>query len=207
MGLFWAVSLSVMRTLQAHSDAALGPHDAARQRLAGHGYISQLRTPNGYVIKVKKSKKWPEGPDKIGRSELPSVSDQTGHDRQFRTTDHGRCNKTVQGQYKDIAVEDAAAPADFPQKEKSRKIQKEAWDRIGMAPTGSIRFCDAWERAYTDAPDDDTFVDIMERAIQYCQANGIRIPPPFFEAKRRMEKKDSEHESDESGLPRLRPHD
>jgi hypothetical protein len=199
-----------------------------RQRLAGYGYISQLRTPNGYVIRVKKSKKWPKGADKIGRSELPSVSDQTGHDRQFRTTDHGRCNKTVQGQDRDIAVEDVAAPANLPLKEKGRKILKAAWDNVGLEPTGSIRFCEAWEQTYADAPGDDLILTIMERAIQHCQSNGVRVPPPFYEAKRRIEK-EGDGESDEvarvasalrtmsdkyahlvkpkSELPRLRPRD
>jgi len=166
-----------------------------RQRLASYGYISQLRTPNGYVIRLKKSKKWPKGPDKVVLSEVPNVSDQTGHDRQFRTTDHVRCNKTVQGQDKDVAVEDTAAPPKVRSKEKGRKILKGAWDRIGMEPTGSLRFCEAWERAYAEAPDGDEIVDIMERAIQHCQASDIRVPPPFYDAKHRLHKRDSDSES------------
>ncbi len=168
-----------------------------RQRLARYGYISQLRTPNGYVIRVKKSKKWLKGPDKVGRSELPNVADQTGHDQQFRSTDHGRCNKTVQGQDKDVAVEDAAAPANLPLKEKGRKILKTAWDVIGIERSGSVRFCEALEEIYGESPDENSLVVLMERCIQHCQASGIRIPPPFFEAKRRIERDQDNQESDE----------
>jgi hypothetical protein len=56
-----------------------GPSDRTtrrwRCRLAHHGYISQKRTPIGYVIRVKKSKKWLEGSAKNGLSELPVVAD------------------------------------------------------------------------------------------------------------------------------------
>jgi hypothetical protein len=81
-----------------------------RQRLASFGYIDQLRTPMGYVIRVKKSKKWPERPDKNvqsdrtkmsvhSESELPDVSGQKYQVCPIRTTDHVRSNK-------DSAVQD-----------------------------------------------------------------------------------------------------
>jgi hypothetical protein len=168
-----------------------------RQRLARYGYVSQLRTPNGYVIRVKKSKKWPKGPDKVGRSELSNVADQTGHGRQFRSTDHGRCNKTVQGQDKDVAVEDAAAPANLGLKEKGRKIRKAAWDVIGIERSGSARFCEAWEEIYRESSDEKSLVVVMERGIQHCKASGILIPPLFFKAKRRIEQEEDNRENDE----------
>jgi hypothetical protein len=52
-----------------------------RQRLAKFGYISQKRTPMGYVIRVKKSKKWAHAQEDTG------VIDQKWP---VRTTDHGR---------------------------------------------------------------------------------------------------------------------
>jgi len=187
-----------------------------RRMLTSGGYINALRTPYGYVITVSKSKKWAwqsvRESARAGNSELPlravrlpamgTETSRQGKNKEDRTVDITE-DRTVE-------AEDATASANFPTKEKSRKILKEAWDRIGMEPTGSIRFCVAWERAYADASDDDTLVDIMERAIQHCQASGIRVPPPFYDAKRRIEKEDSDRKSDESdkvaGLPMLRPH-
>jgi hypothetical protein len=179
-----------------------------RQRLARLGYIGQLRTPVGYVIRVRKSKKWAHLPatevkserPKMAdhsKSELPNVADLTARNARSELPNVADPIKTVQGQNRDKAVEDAAAAAAFPPKGKSRIVPKEAWEAIGIEPSGSIQFCRMWERFYREADGDDYLVDIMERTIQECQGCGIRVPPPFFQAKRRVEKGQSNNEPDE----------
>jgi hypothetical protein len=45
----------------------------------------------------------------------------------------------------------------------------------------------------------------MERTIQMAQKQGVKIPPPFFEAKRRVEHREAEEHSVPagSGIPEL----
>lgn len=78
-----------------------------------------------------------------------------------------------------------------------KKILQKAWDALGIEPLGSIRFREAWERFYGEAGDGERLSAIMERAIQYCQENGIKVPPPFFDAKRRIEEQESNEETDD----------
>lgn len=169
-----------------------------RQRLARYGYISQKRTPVGYVIRVMKSKKWallkpdaqavsgqkwPVRTDKNVRSELPSVAGQSGHDRQFRTTDRVRSNKDSAVQDSDGAVEAAAsAAADL-----LKRRTEDEWKNIGLAPVGSPVFQKAWEEIYVESFEDEKISDVMERCILACKQSGISIPKPFYDAKRRVE--------------------
>lgn len=77
-----------------------------------------------------------------------------------------------------------------------RKILQKAWEAVGREPLGSIRFREAWETFYA-AADGESLDVIMERCIQYCQANGIKVPPPFYDAKHRFEQREADEEPDE----------
>jgi hypothetical protein len=112
--------------------------------------------------------------------------------------DSGISKKTTQGQHRKEAEEDAAAS--FPLEGKNRKVLKEAWKEIEIEPCGSIQFCRMWEYFYENAAEGDLFSDMMERTIQECQGCGIRVPPPFFQAKRRIEKGQLINEPDQMAL-------
>ena len=180
-----------------------------RQRLAHFGYISQLRTPLGYVIRVKKSKKWPDAPDKNVRSdrtkvsvhsksELPIMSDQNYQVCPIRTTDHVRSNKDSAVQDRDEAEERTAAAS--PLRGKSEGVSKEAWEAIGIQICGTLKFTSAWVSVYDERPKDEPLSDAMERCIQCCQQTGIPVPRPFFEAKRRVERRETEDDSEISRI-------
>jgi hypothetical protein len=174
-----------------------------RVRLARFDYIEQLRTPVGYVIRVKKSKKWPERPEKSCRSDRQKVADHSESELRItadqnygslpiRPEENCRSNKDSAVQDRDRAVEDAATTAAGSSlKSKSRKVLKEAWENVDLKPMGGIRFCEAWEHFYGEATGSELMSDVMELAIQHCQSNGIRVPPPFFAAKRLVEKQES----------------
>jgi hypothetical protein len=190
-----------------------------RQRLADHGYIIQKRTPVGHVIRVKKSKKYarldssdprviglkcPVRPDKNVRSEVPVLSDQTGHNEHFRSASSVRSNKDSTGQDKDVAVDRAdkiTAAAASPSLLRSEKPNPKAWTPIKLDPIGSPDFQRAWEKIYVDRPSKEHLADTMERCIQGCRDIGVSVPKLFFDAKRRVEADPPESE----GLPRLEP--
>lgn len=172
----------------------------------------------GYVIRVLKSKKWvpleahckevigQKWPDRLaknGRSEVPVVADQTGHDRQFRTTDHGRSNKDNAVQGKDRAVEEETTSAAFLSKTKPGP----EWEAIGIHfPVGGAAFKASWRAWYVEnEPMADSLVWLMEEFIQKCQATGIAVPPPFFAAKRKLEREDEQGHGVEKTADANRP--
>lgn len=86
-----------------------------RQRLARFGYIAQKRTPVGYVIRVKKSKKWahieasnrkserPKLADHA-QSELPNMADLTARNARSELPNVADPIKTDQGLYRNKSV-------------------------------------------------------------------------------------------------------
>jgi hypothetical protein len=136
---------------------------------------------------------WPDRPAKSGQSEVPGVASQIGHDRQFRTTDRGRSNKDNAVQGKDTAVEEATTAAAFLLKTKPGP----EWEAIGIhLPVGGAAFKASWRAWYAwyaanESRAVDSLVWLMEEFIQKCQATGIAVPPPFFTAKRKLEREEA----------------
>jgi len=83
----------------------------------------------------------------------------------------------------------AAAPSSM--KDESRKILKPAWDAIGIEPLGLHSICGIWEFFYAQRAKGEPLSAVMERAIQHCQGNAVRIPKPFYDAKHRIEDAES----------------
>lgn len=184
-----------------------------RERLARYGYIAQKRTPIGYVIIVKKSKKWPERSSKNVRSdrtkmsshsesELPIMSDQNYQVCPIRTTDHVLSNidRAVQGS--DRAVEEETATASFRENPKLQtKDTHPSWAAIGQRPFGPSKFRQVWETIYGEQSEDLLTSEVMEIAIQECNSQGIRVPPPFYQAKHKIEAEARSHGSHEDSFP------
>lgn len=107
----------------------------------------------------------------------------------------GKSRSRVEGE-KEADREKNTAAAAASLKGNCKKIFQKAWDSLGIEPLGSIQFREAWEDFY--APADGQSLDvIMERCIQYCQGSGIKVPPPFFDAKRRIEQREADEGPDE----------
>lgn len=181
-----------------------------RKRLARFGYIEQLRTPVGYVIRVKRSKKWPGRADKNvpsertkmsdhSQSEVQDVSGQSCQTCPVRTTDHVRSNKDSAVQDRDKAVVEAATTT-----ASSLLIakNKEAWKAIAEAcgsddatldPIGDPRFQAVWESTFAQRPNTERLDDTMERCILACRGQRIPIPKTFYDAKRCVENSESRY--------------
>jgi hypothetical protein len=187
-----------------------------RRMLNSSGYVSLLRTPYGFRYKLLKSKKW----QKPAPKELPkrafSESARNGQrdlpQRAERVPQMGR-ESARSGKYKedDLGVsqrEDSRreSSAASPVSEKpNTERNSEPWEAIGIEPCGPQKFTSAWESIHRDRLDGEPLSATMERAIQHCQENSIRVPPPFFSAKRAVE--ESESESKNANFPRLIDHE
>jgi hypothetical protein len=173
-----------------------------RRTLVHGGYIATVRTPYGFKYTLLKSKKW----RKQALRELPKLPissrecAQNGHtDLPLRAVrvpvpgteiaQNGKYKEdnteTLQKQHKEEALEEAAA-VDLKEKNQPQKIHQ-AWSDLQMEPCGTPRFCRKWEEAWEAGEVGDKMVDLMERAIQSCQAQRVSVPPPFYRAKRTME--------------------
>src|SRR5690242_5914113 len=130
-----------------------------RLRLAQFAYISQERTPLGYVIRVKKSKKWTSQNKQTewtkmsthSESELPNVSTQSARNGNSELPNVSTHSVSIlMDNTKTVAVdrEGAASPSTGNRKtEKAASLADsllvgktpEAWRKIGCSPLGSAQ--------------------------------------------------------------------
>jgi hypothetical protein len=168
-----------------------------RKLLVGGGYIRAVRTGRGYKYTVLKSKRdRPKRPISMAemcpRGEVrPSLSGKSEVPRSTRSV---TSNKKIQKENTVAEETEAAAPAFasllLREKDQTRKKEHPAWEEISMVPTGSRDFGAVWENAWDNR--DQSVSGAMERAIQTCGHRGIKVPPPFFQAKRKIEAREGE---------------
>ena len=77
-------------------------------------------------------------------------------------------------------AEGAATPSTDP----------EAWTWIGLGgPVGTLKFQSAF-LFYYGSKNGHLRSEVMEQTIQRCQNTGLKVPPPFYEAKRHVEERE-----------------
>jgi hypothetical protein len=95
-------------------------------------------------------------------------------------------------------IEEQESKVDRPKVLKEPR-EKGPWEKIDIEPIGSDAFCRAWEYFYAgkDRAVQDRAAVLgellsarMQRTIQHCQGNGVRVPAPFFAAKRLIEERE-----------------
>jgi hypothetical protein len=183
-----------------------------RRMLLVGGYIEVVRTPYGFNYTLLKSKKW-QNQQKRDFPKLPislTQNGQIGHrdrpNRAERVPAAVTLIKTIQRQHKEEAEEGtAAAVVSLTRKPEEAERCLEAWEVVGIKPCGSIKFVMAWENVYGDSFTDEALSAVMERGIQHCQQNDIRVPPPFFEAKRRVEGREARDSFPTHPIPEFDP--
>lgn len=86
-----------------------------------------------------------------------------------------------------------------------QRQNEDQWVSINLQPTGSRDFQKVWKVTYDESWTDENISDVMERCIQVCQDSGIKVPPPFFEAKHALERGSTGDGQQLTGLPKLEP--
>jgi len=154
------------------------------KRLMREGYIRMNRTPYGYQVQVMKSKKFfQKRVEETCRSEGERVEDFGRSEWKKsveRVEETCKSNKTLQDNTVDAA---AAAAFSSPGKE---------WEILGLKTgLGTSRFQQVWTFFYSHR-NGYQLSEAMERTIQQAQGKGIKVPKPFYEAKRRVERQERE---------------
>ena len=94
-----------------------------------------------------------------------------------------RSNKTIQDCTVDV---EAAAVFSSPGEE---------WEILGLKTRiGTSRFQQVWSFFYSHR-NGHQLSEAMERTIQQAQGKGIKVPKPFYEAKRRVERQERENDT------------
>jgi hypothetical protein len=101
-----------------------------------------------------------------------------------------------QGQNRGQNEEASANRRDELPLEEMRVPHLEAWKKIRLpGPVGSVGFRSGWETWCAEKDSEvDSMVWLMEGYIQDCQSRDVKVPPPFFAAKRNAEQKEREPE-------------
>ena len=158
---------------------------AYRRRLELHGYIRTVRTGSGYKVRVMKSKKWAwrQRLEYKNRSEscLKSEPEMSVFTTEMSKIETERSKKVPSrsdeaGTKRDEADEGAAAASLGP-----------VWKLLGVnGPLGKPAFQDVlrYEFGHRNGEPDS---EVLERVLQQCQSRKIPIPPPIYDAKRRLE--------------------
>lgn len=175
---------------QIAADLARGEHTVRRNldRLESENYISRTRTPYGFSIRVRNSQKFQIWSKKENVTNGQSVPKESVQKRPVSpsvladlTVKNGR-NK------EDAAVDatkDAAVRAAAPD-------SLNPWKVLGSdLPMGSPRFQKIVEH-YFATRIGNPVSEAMERAIQRANKEGVKVPPPFFDAKREVERREAE---------------
>lgn len=166
--------------------------------LEKHGYIQRTRTPYGFVVRVLNSRKFGIWRPRENGKDARSLPGETTRERPVSPAEMPDLSGCFARNKEDAAVdstvdaaEDAAA----------------AWKAIGTERLGTPRFRAKWEFLFAHR-NGNPLSDAMERCIVGCQGAGVKVPPPFFDAKRRVEASETvspARNGKGGGLPLLEP--
>jgi hypothetical protein len=154
-------------------------------------YIRRKKTPYGYVIEVLNSRKfgiWKLSAEKK-KSEAEKPENRASQslekpENQVAETRFSRLRNQKKGVYKEDAAEDSAVDA-------AVGGAPTAWLAIGTDRLGVPRFRARWEFSFANR-NGDSISAAMERCIVSCQDSRIPIPKPFYDAKRKIERKEEQ---------------
>lgn len=174
--------------------ASLGIHEKTagrwRRRLAKHKYIEARVTATGYKLTVRKSKKW-EMKTELKRRSGSAPTQSTSAPRRSGSVPASETYPL--GQIKEDVGETAAALKSL-----------NPWNPLGSnLPMGSAPFQALWGHYYATR-NGHLLSEAMEMCIQASGSRGVKVPPPFFEAKRRVEAQERRGSEAEEGLAIVR---
>jgi hypothetical protein len=187
---------------QIANDLARSEHTVRRNldRLQDGNYVNRTRTPYGFTIRVRNSYKfqiWSRRENVITGRSLPRESVQ-----KRPVSPSNLADLTVKnGRNKEDAVVDATVDAAVEPAAASNTL--DPWKVVGRSlPMGSARFQQIAEH-YFVTRNGEPLSEAMERAIQRANKTGVKVPPPFFDAKRAVERREAEELASPADAERL----
>ena len=154
------------------------------KKLVDENYIRVRRTPYGQIIEVLNSKKFEIWKREKPQNAVSLPQEKLIHEPVKLKFEPEKPQNAVSKedaavtQHKDAASTAAAPGAENP------------WKVIGSdLPMGSPKFQKLYEH-YAATRNGNTLSEVMERTIQAANGRDVKVPPPFFEAKREVERRE-----------------
>ncbi|HTC63604.1 MAG TPA: hypothetical protein VK709_12235 [Candidatus Saccharimonadales bacterium] len=165
-------------------------------RLEKQNYIRRRRTPYGYVIEVLNSCKFEiwKTPKGKPQNDVSPITGKLIHDPKKPISGSEKPKNSINKedaagtQHKDAASMPAAPGAGNP------------WKVIGSdIAMGSPEFQKVFEY-YHRTSNCNALSEVMERTIQAANVRDVKVPPPFFHAKREVERREKKELSAPAGI-------
>jgi hypothetical protein len=164
------------------------------KKLVDENYIRVRRTPCGQIIEVLNSKKFEIWKREKSQNAVSLPREKLIHEPEKLKFEPVKPQNAVSKedaavtQHKDAASAAAAPGAENP------------WKVIGSdIPMGSPRFQKLFEH-YFATRNGNALSEVMERTIQAANVRDVKVPPPFFEAKREVERREIEELASPAGV-------
>ena len=151
-------------------------------RLQDEIYIERTRTPYGFTIRVRNSRKFQIWSSKETVKNVRSLPIETGQ----------KCPVSP-ALLSDLTGEKCPKQRRRSRRRNSRRSRRDvesAWRAIGTEKLGTPRFRAKWEFLFAHR-NGNPVSDAMERCIVACQEAGIPVPKPFYDAKREVEREEA----------------
>jgi hypothetical protein len=165
--------------------------------LEKENFIRRRRTPYGHVVEVLNSRKFGIWKKEKPQNDVSPVAEKHGFVQEKPKSVQEKHGFVV---YKEDAAgtqqKDAAVTAAPPFENLN------PWKVLGSdLPMGSPRFQRVVEH-YVATRNGNILSEAMERAIQRALKTGIAVPPPFYDAKRNVERREAEELAFPLGIER-----
>jgi hypothetical protein len=156
------------------------------KNLADENYIRVRRTPYGQIIEVLNSKKFGIWHKEKPQNAVSPHVEKLIHEPEKPIHEPEKPQNAVSKE--DAAVTQQEDAAGKP----SASDSLNPWKVLGSdLPMGSPRFQRLFEQ-YFATRNGNPLSEAMERTIQMANKEGMKVPPPFFEAKREVERREKE---------------
>lgn len=128
----------------------------------------------------------PSKTPRVAPERLPSNSRATPAQSKSKRTEEEAEAETARQRKERIAAV-AAADELF-----LKKKTEGCWTSIRIAPCGLVEFQETWQSIWGKWGESERLSDLMERCIQACGQVGVRVPGPFYDAKRKVQSREDE---------------
>jgi len=185
-GIGWVYGKSPLKVGRIAADLGIGASTVRRNldRLKDGGYIVTQKARYGLIVGVVNSRKIRPRTSNPVRSYL---SEQESRPLESEHSDRSKVSglSTKSERTGDSILIDNAVR----QSSKTAEEATAAWRAIGTEKLGTPRFRAKWEFLFAHR-NGNAVSDAMERCIVSCQDARIPVPKPFYDAKRKVERKE-----------------
>jgi hypothetical protein len=129
------------------------------------------------------------------QSDLDAQAERARNYRSRKKQHHANVTENVTPASRGVtaveAEEESESETEVEKRQRQQTAVASAFQVMNCEPYGDKRFQTIWAEEWS-TPGENTFADVMERAIQRCRSLRVKVPGRFFAHKREIEKVEAE---------------